>query len=198
MNKFKEATFKYSLMLLPTLLFFSVVCVGNILIANNKEIKKENSEEFIIEKTQQYQTNHISLKEKVNWCNKRSDCSILAELGYHEARGETDHGVVSVMHTTLNRVKSKHPIFKNQNTIRKVVYAKHQFSYVLDGSKARGMKSKKQADRVKVLAYDVLNKLIEDTTNGSLYYHTHAISPNWSHVYAYTLTIGNHKFYKHN
>lgn len=201
MKTFKDKAinyFTYSLLVIPTLLFLIVLTIGNILLESDIKKVKENKplikESSLIVDLPVF----ISEKDKIKWCDKRIECTVLAEVGYHEARGENDQGVVSVMHVTMNRAKSDHPIFRNQKTIKQVAYAKSQYSYVWDGSKARGMKSKQQSNRVKVLAYDVMNKLVDDTTDSSLYYHTNSVNPDWSRVYAYTYTIGNHRFYKHN
>ena len=131
-------------------------------------------------------------KEKVEWCKKDKDCTILAEAGYYEARGETDAGVVSVLHTILNRVAHK----TWPDTIKAVVYQNKQFSYTWDGSLKKGMNDKKQVDRMLVLAYDVLHGLIDSPAGGSTHYHATKVNPYWVSDVSYIADVGNHVFYK--
>lgn len=49
-----------------------------------------------------------------------------------------------------------------------------------------------------VLSYDVLNGLIEDNTNKSLYYYADYVNtPTFAREYEYTITYSQHNFYKH-
>lgn len=103
-------------------------------------------------------------------------------------------GVVATMYVVMNRVRSE-GVFRNQNDINSVVYKKHQFSYVLDGSRSRPV-NYKQMERMYVLAYDVMHKNVQDVTNESLYYHANYVNPKWKNHYEYTVSIGGHIFYK--
>ena len=49
----------------------------------------------------------------------------LALVGYHEAKGESDRGMIAVMQVTMNRVKSE----KFADTICGVVYSANQYSW---------------------------------------------------------------------
>ena len=138
-------------------------------------------------------THSPTLKDKQNWCNKNKDCTILSEAAYYEARGETDAGVVAVMHTILNRVNKEG---RWPNTIKEVVYQNKQFSYTWDGSLKKGMNDKKQVDRMLIVAYDVLNGLIDSPVGSSDHYHTVYVNPSWSKHLNYTYHVGNHKFYR--
>lgn len=128
------------------------------------------------------------------WCSRVDHCRTLAEVGYYEARSESDMGAVATMYVVMNRVGSQGE-FKSQNDIKTVVYKKHQFSYVLDGSRNKPV-NYKQMERMYDLAYGVLHRNIDDVTNGGLYYHAHYVNPSWSKHYEYVTTIGNHIFYK--
>lgn len=134
-----------------------------------------------------------TMRSKRLWCKSNSSCSILAEAGYYEARGEGDIGVVSVMHTILNRVNKEG---RWPNTIKDVVYQNKQFSYTWDGSLKRGMNNTYQVDRMSVLAYDVLHGVIDSPVGSSDHYHTVYVNPSWSKHLNYTYHVGNHIFYE--
>lgn len=124
-------------------------------------------------------------------CNK--ECKWLAEVGYHEARGESDKGVAAVMHVVLNR--------KNHDTmwpatVSGVVTQKAQFSYRHDGSMKRGFAEKDQYKRMVKLAKAVVHGKIEDPTDGAVFYHTKAVKPGWSKRVKKLDVIGSHIFYK--
>lgn len=141
-----------------------------------------------------YYYNIDTLALKRDWCGRVSHCRVLAEVGYYEARGETDIGAIAVMQVVMNRVEGG-GIFRNQNDIQVVVNKKHQFSFKLDGSMDKPI-DYKQMDRMLVLAHDVLHRNIGDVTNESLYYHANYVNPRWASYYEYAVTIGNHIFYK--
>lgn len=170
----------------PTLLLIGVLAV------NTGEGDDEQSE-YPKTKKSFYYVDEISHKK--DWCVKVDSCKLLAELGYHEARGESDVGVVATMHVAVNR-KENNEYFARQSTLKDVILAKHQFTYIWDGSRKRGMKDKEQLDRMLVLAYDVLHNNLKDVTSGSLYYHSNHVNPKWNKKLEYTVTIGNHLFYK--
>ena len=88
-----------------------------------------------------------TLDEKAAWCKKDKDCTTLAEAAYYEARGESDAGVVSVLHTILNRVAHK----AWPDSVQGVVYKPKHFSYTHDGSMKQGMNDKKQVARMNIL-----------------------------------------------
>lgn len=152
----------------------------------NKKVSVSHSEPSY------YNINTLALKRQ--WCSLVEPCRVLAEVGYYESRGESDMGVVAVMQVVMNRVDSG-GVFRNQNDIKSVVYKKHQFSYLLDGSMNNPM-DYKQMDRMLVLAYDVMHRNVEDVTRGSTHYHANYVTPRWNKHYKYVTTIGNHIFYK--
>lgn len=133
-----------------------------------------------------------TLKDKQSWCKKDKDCTTLAEAGYYEARGESDIGVVSVLHTILNRVAHK----AWPDSVQGVVYKPKHFSYTHDGSMKQGMNNKKQVERMNVLAYDVLQGLVDSPVGESTHYHSTKVNPYWVSDVNYIANVGNHKFYK--
>ena len=126
----------------------------------------------------------------VELCKKDTECRVLAEAGYYEARSESDVGVVSVMHVIMNRVKTKN---RWGNTVRQVVYQRKQFSYTHDGSMRRGMTEKEQVDRMLSFAYDVLHGKIESPVGAATHYHTVSVDPKWG--LPYIMHVGSHIFY---
>ena len=133
-----------------------------------------------------------TLKDKQSWCKKDKDCTTLAEAGYYEARGESDIGVVSVLHTILNRVAHK----SWPDSVQGVVYKPKHFSYTHDGSMRYGMNDTKQVDRMLVLSYDVLHGLIDSPVGSSTHYHSTKVNPYWAGDVEYIANVGNHKFYR--
>lgn len=131
--------------------------------------------------------------DKVAKCRESSDCRLLAELGYHEARSERDAGVYTVMWVARNRVEAKH---RGAETLKEVVYDPFQFSYVHDGSRERGFGEKGQLLRMKRLAYDVLAGLQPDITGGALYYHTTKVQPSWAAHMEYAYHVDSHIVYR--
>lgn len=135
----------------------------------------------------------ISQSEKISHCKNSNECRYLAEAGYFEARGEDSIGVVAVLHVIKNRVEREG---RWKDTYKGVIYQNRQFSYTHDGSLKRGMKDKKQVDRMMVLSYDVLHGLIESPVGNADHYHTTYVKPKWSGKLKYLYHIGGHIFYE--
>ena len=129
---------------------------------------------------------------KSAWCRSEAGCKILAEVGYFEARGESDEGVYAVMLVVMNRVKSN----KWGNTVKDVVHQPWQFSYRYHPVYKMGMLDKKQELRMLSLAYDVYARSVEDFTGGATHYHTLDTKPFWSRNMAPRGVYGNHVFYE--
>ena len=119
--------------------------------------------------------------------NKQIEC--LVRNTYFESKGESDAGMLAVIHTTLNRVKDA----RFPNTICGVVYQKSQFVWVKHNPK---VKEKEQYERAKRLAQEAVDGKHRDNTNGALYFVHVKINRNWLEKLTYTCTIGNHKFFK--
>lgn len=129
---------------------------------------------------------------KSAWCQSEAGCKILAEVGYFEARGESDEGVYAVMLVVMNRVKSS----KWGNTVKDVVQQPWQFSYRHHPVYKRGMRDSFQKVRMESLAYDVYTGIVDDFTGGATHYHTTSTKPLWSLKMAPRGVYGNHVFYE--
>ena len=110
----------------------------------------------------------------------------LALVGYHEAKGESDKGMIAVMQVTMNRVKNE----KFANTICGVVYSPNQYSW----SKYNPpIKEPKQYERAKRLAYEVVNGKHHDISGKALFFNSLHKQPKGT---VCTVRIGGHSFYK--
>ena len=119
--------------------------------------------------------------------HKQVEC--LSVMAYHEAKGESDAGMLAVIHTTLNRVRdSRFP-----NSVCSVVYQPSQYSWTKQNPK---IKEKKQYERAKRLAQEVIEGKHKDVSKGALYFVHIKTNRNWLKKLTYTCTIGNHKFFK--
>lgn len=110
----------------------------------------------------------------------------LALVGYHEAKGESDRGMIAVMQVTMNRVKSE----KFANTICGVVYQKSQYTWV---KRSQKVKEKDQYERAKRLAYEVVNGKHHDISGKALFFNSLHKRPKGT---VCTVRIGGHSFYK--
>lgn len=125
------------------------------------------------------------------------DLRCLALTVYWEARSEPDVGQRAVAHTVLNRVRS--PSFPD--TVCGVVHqggeaplGKCQFSWWCDGlnddpADTASWSVARQAAR------DALEGRGLDPTNGAVYYHARAVTPEWSKTFLVVADLGNHLFY---
>lgn len=129
---------------------------------------------------------------KATWCKQEGECTILAEVGYFEARGESDEGVYAVMMVVMNRVKSN----KWGSTVKDVVHQPWQFSYRHHPVYKKGMRDSFQRVRMESLAYDVYTGIVDDFTGGATHYHTTSTKPLWSLKMAPRGVYGNHVFYE--
>lgn len=133
----------------------------------------------------------MSKSKKIEKCKEDSECHILAEAIVYEARGESLFGQYAVGSVILNRVDS--PRFPD--TIKDVVYQRHQFEYVMNKDKQRP--GQQAWDKAYVVAYELLSGMFERVTHTDHYLNPSVVSrmPRWTHVYDYQMTIGNHDFY---
>ena len=127
-------------------------------------------------------------------CKESIECMKLAEVGYYEARGESDEGVLLVMKTVMNRAEHK----RWENSIVGVVHEPHQFSYLWDGSLEKAKNNPKQWKRMYQLAHKMLNgDLTLPRSWGSItHYHSVKVKPFWAKHYKQVTLVGNHIAYK--
>ena len=119
----------------------------------------------------------------------KAQIECLSKVAYHESKGESDKGMLAVIHTTLNRVKDK----RFPKTVCGVVYQKSQYSWTKYNPK---VKEQEQYARAERLAKEVVDGKHKDNTYGALYFVHVKINRNWLEKLTYTCTIGNHKFFK--
>ena len=141
----------------------------------------------------------------------KQELTCLATNLYHEARGESDRGMIAVAHVTLNRVNSS----RYPDTICGVVhqavhskwwYEQHgrlvpvrnmcQFSWYCDGRSDSVDTFSDGWKNSVYIAMAVLVKKYEDPTYGADHYFNHnLVRPKWSYTYARTAKIENHTFH---
>ncbi len=132
----------------------------------------------------------LPMPEKVD---KKHEC--LAEAIYFEARGESVHGQIAVAEVILNR--RAHPGFPD--SVCGVIYQGSdsgnacQFSYACDDM-PEDFNESDAYERSLRLAAMVLRSEAWDFTRGAIYYHTHAVSPDWAKQMKVLADIGNHLF----
>lgn len=132
-----------------------------------------------------------------NYKDRQTALTALACNLYFEGRGEPLGGIQAIGFVTLNRVDSG----RFPNGIVDVVYQPWQFSWHKDGL------SDKVYDKeswLKVLHISVYLLGIKDEdyhyvdiTEGSLFYHSIKVIPNWADENNIVVTIDNHLFYKY-
>lgn len=119
----------------------------------------------------------------------------LAQVLYHEARGESLQGQVAVAEVVLNRVDD--PAFPN--TVCGVVHQGNsrgcQFSWTCDGRPDRIANAEAYGEVAKV-ARAMLDGVPRALTDGATYFHTPSVRPAWARRFTRTVALGNHIFYR--
>jgi spore germination cell wall hydrolase CwlJ-like protein len=120
----------------------------------------------------------------------------LSRTIYWEAKGEAGVGMESIANVVMNRLG--HEGFPD--TICEVVMQGReqgscQFSWWCDGRSDDAEEEKAYAI-AKEIARKALNRQLADRTGGAMYFHHRQQSPDWSHEYIRTVTVGEHVFYK--
>jgi len=123
--------------------------------------------------------------------------SCLAEALYFEARGENLNGLFAVAEVILNRVDDRrYPNSAcgviNQGTGQRF---RCQFTYTCDG-RPETITERRAYERVGKIARLMMDGMPRVLTQGATHYHTKAVRPKWSRVFARTATIGFHHFYR--
>ena len=137
----------------------------------------------LITATSQAETNH---KQSQVQKLPKAQLECLSKAAYFESKGESDAGMLAVIHTTLNRVKDA----RFPNTICGVVYQKSQFVWTKHNPK---VKEKEQYERAKRLAQEAVDGKHRDTSRGALYFNSLHKRPKGT---VCTVRIGGHSFYK--
>lgn len=135
----------------------------------------------------------LTEEERVFQCKSDNMCLFLAEVGYHEARGESDKGVKSVMFVVLQRVADQK---RWANTVKGVLRQPAQFSYVSDGSLERGVVEKKRYKEIMVIAHRVLNGDTINPVPKANHFHTTSLTRAWTKNMRVVAVIGNHVFFE--
>jgi spore germination cell wall hydrolase CwlJ-like protein len=147
-----------------------------------------------------YAAGYQSTARRVKLANDERHC--LATAIYHEARGEIEDGQWAVANVIINRAFSK----KYPSTLCGVVYQnadkgkfRCQFTFACDGRSDVGTERRawKRALEIADAAYDDFRRgerpdMLPDNV---MYYHTTAVSPNWSQTFRRVAAIGSHIFY---
>ncbi len=118
---------------------------------------------------------------------KQLEC--IATSTYHEARGESEKGMLATIFVVLNRTKHK----GFPSTPCKVISQPNQFSWY---GKGKVIKEPEMYEKAKQLVQEVIDGKHKDFTYGALYFVHVKINRNWLEKLTYTCTIGNHKFFK--
>ncbi|WP_240611092.1 cell wall hydrolase [Oceaniglobus ichthyenteri] len=126
-----------------------------------------------------------------------ADWRCLAEALYFEARGEPVKGIFAVAEVILNRVDSARFPDTVCGVIRQGTGRKYQcqFTYTCDGSPEQ-IHEPRAWQKVGKVARLMLDGAARGLTHGATHYHTRAVRPRWSQVYARTISIGVHHFYR--
>ena len=129
----------------------------------------------------------------------------LAQAIYHEARGETREGQLAVANVIINRAMSgRYPssicgvVFQNADQGR----YKCQFTFACDGRSDIGRERTAWNRSIK-MAEDAFYEYQKGerpgiVPNSTLFYHTTAVAPRWSHTFKRVAAIGAHVFYSAN
>ena len=139
------------------------------------------------------------------------EAECLALNAYFEARNQSDAGMIAVSHVVLNRVASD----RFPNTVCEVVRQARlsrwhlsqgrqvplrnqcQFSWYCDGlsDTPKERAAWEHAQMVSRQAY-VVHSVGFDITDGSLWYHSKNVSPNWRKDFRYVMHVDDHLFYQ--
>ena len=111
----------------------------------------------------------------------------LCAIMWGEARGESDMGKVAVAYTAINRkADPNYP-----KSICQIMNQPAQYQF-LD----LGMPSETQIAYLKPLAKAIIEKRIDDPTNGAKFFHTKQMKqPIWAKQKEIKIALGNHIFY---
>jgi len=115
----------------------------------------------------------------------------LAQSMYHEARGESDKGMIAVGNVVMNRIRSGRFPTTPCAVIKQKTHRSCQFSWVCTRIQIRELSL---YNRALQLASRVYSNNIQDITHGALFFHSY--TNRSSRLYTNAVTIGKHTFYR--
>lgn len=120
--------------------------------------------------------------------------NILACAMYFEARSEGEKGMTYVGNVIMNR--RNHDEYPSK--MSKVVYQKHQFSYVRKRLKIQDKDSWNKAQRIaaKLLSTSDEKRRLTDGTKGAIMFAKKGRKVYWTKNYVKTASYGKHNFYR--
>lgn len=127
-----------------------------------------------------------SVSEASERARSNSEIRCLAEMVYHEARGESTAGQEAVAEVIINR--AEHPSYPSN--LCSVVRQKGQFS------PHKAIREKAAFRKATDVAERVASGEAADKTSGATHFHTPGVSPSWSRKFERTRQIGSHIFYR--
>ncbi len=138
----------------------------------------------------------VSLLKSQHTCtSKDSPQNALACAIYFEARSDGPKGMLYVGNVILNR--RGHNDYPDK--VAKVVYQKHQFSYISKrGMKVYDKKSWKEATDVakKLLSTSEEKRRLHDPSRGAIFFIKKGRKPYWSRKMIKTTSYKSHIFYR--
>lgn len=126
----------------------------------------------------------------------KQDVQCLATNIYHEARNQSEQGMMGVAFVTINRTKT----VGFPSSVCDVVYERTknlcQFSWVCE-KKNKAVKEDTAFDQALAVAKRALYAYnhMTDPTGGALFYHATYVNPHWKNLVK-TIRIDDHIFYK--
>lgn len=134
--------------------------------------------------------------ETISYSKKELMC--LAQNIFFEARGADIDEKIRVANVTINRVNSD----KFPSTVCENVFSPYQFSWTHE---KHDLKSTINSNKLEYKAWQEslnvakaqLGHRLPDLTNGSMFYHTHKIKPQWSKKMNNTVSSKWHQYYKY-
>jgi len=135
---------------------------------------------------------NVRYKELTSDVRKQIDC--LADNIYFEAGHEPEEGKIAVALVTLNRTQD--PRFPKEicSVVKQKVNLVCQFSWICEPMKAIKHNDVYRKSQDVALHVYANYEMIDDITNGALYYHADYVNPGWK--LKKTKVIGRHIFYK--
>ena len=123
------------------------------------------------------------------------DLGCLTAAVYYEARSEAEDGQRAVAQVVLNRVNK--PSFARSvcGVVHQHVAGRCQFDFICDGSERRRREQRAWAVAMRI-ARAALNGAVYDRIGPATFYHTAAVSPDWSQRMTRVAVIGSHIFYR--